>query len=160
VLARHLKPSLEQRHPLLGGGQGQVPALDPLEVGAQLGLEPAPQPVGLDHQRDFPGIATLLADGSPVAPPLPPRDLARFQQQRRHAPAREVVGGGAADDPAADDHDLGSTRHGSSDQAKWRATSPAPASISRPDEVSAYVPPMMTPSPSSTSSTQAWSTKT
>ena len=69
-LAGQRQPRLESRHPRLVGGEREVAALDPLDVGVQLALEALPEPVGLDDEGELERIAPLLADEAPVLPGL------------------------------------------------------------------------------------------
>jgi len=88
------------------GGQGQVAARHPLDVGAELGLEAAPDAIGLHHERELVGIPPLLADEAPVLARLLAVDRGTFRDGDAHAPPGEEVGGRAPDDPRADDDDV------------------------------------------------------
>ena len=92
-----------------------------LEVGAELGLEPGPEPDRGDHQRDGrreaagPGLALLEerlerdlgVDAAGVGARGQRVDLAALDQQHVGAAARQIVGDGGAGEAAADDQDVG-----------------------------------------------------
>ena len=65
-LARDRQPRLEAGHAAVVGGEREVAALDPLDVGAQLARQAAPEAVRLHHERHLDRIAPLLADEAPV----------------------------------------------------------------------------------------------
>src|SRR5439155_964494 len=76
-LARDRQPRLEARHPRVVGGEREVAALDPFDVGAQLALQTAPEAVRLHHQRHLVlalvggavggGLAYVYCDGASLA---------------------------------------------------------------------------------------------
>ena len=103
-VSRNGQPLLEASHPRLVGREREIAALHPLDVGTELALEPAPQAIGLHHQRHLARIAALLADESPVLPRLLAGHGPALDDDDPGAAAREVVGARAADDPCAD-HD-------------------------------------------------------
>ena len=104
--ARRAEPLLEESDALLGRGEREVAALDPLDVSPELLLETAPDAIGLHHQRDLGRVSSLLPDEPPVAARLLPRDLVPLHQHDTHAAAGKVVGRRAADDASADYDDV------------------------------------------------------
>ena len=109
-LARDGQPLLEARHPRLVGGEREVAALDPLDIGAQLALEAPPHPIRLEHQRHLQRIAALLAHEAPVLARLLTGHATALDDDDAHATSSEEVCGGAADDAGAHDDDVRLTR--------------------------------------------------
>ena len=111
MLAGRLDPALELGHARLVVAQHQVAALDPFDVGLDLGLEAAPDAVALHHQRDLGRVAALLAHEAPVAARLLARHRALLAHHGGHAALGQVVRGRTPDDAATDDDDLGRFSH-------------------------------------------------
>ncbi len=77
---------------------------------AQLVVGALPEFDRLARDRQFDPVAQLQAHIAPVPARCFLRDIVLFEQDDPRAAPGEVVRGGAADDPAADDHDIGRIR--------------------------------------------------
>jgi len=131
-LARDRQPRLEARHPRVVGGEREVAALDPFDVGAQLALETAPEAVRLHHQRHLERIAPLLADEAPVLSRLLAGCGPALQDDDTRATTGEEVRGGAADDAGPHDDDVRVTLHDRRpSSAKGRHVSTRPGNAAR-----------------------------
>src|SRR3954447_6200852 len=75
-------------------------------------VHPLPQPQALDDQRDFAGIARHLAAPAPVATRLLAGDMALPAPQGRDAFLGEKWRRARADNPPADNPDVGAGRQG------------------------------------------------
>src|SRR5205823_4636009 len=110
-LARDRQPRLEAGHAAVVGGEREVTALDPLDVGAQLARQAAPEAVRLHHERHLDRIAPLLADEAPVLSRLLAGHGPALEHDDARATAGEEIPGGAADNAGPDDDDVRVTLH-------------------------------------------------
>src|SRR5438876_208499 len=114
------------------GGEREVAALDPFDVGAQLALQTAPEAVRLHHQRHLERIAPLLADEAPVLSRLLAGRGPALQDDDTRATTGEEVRGGAADDAGPHDDDVRVTLHDRRpSSAKGRHVSTRPGNAAR-----------------------------
>ncbi len=111
-LARDGQPLLEARQRRVVIGEREVAALYPLDIGAQLALEAAPEPVRLHHQRHLGRIAPLLPHESPVLARLLARHAPALHDRHAHTAPRQEVRGRAADDAGPHHDDIRLPLHG------------------------------------------------
>ena len=105
-VARHGQPLLEERHALVIGGEREVAALHPLDVRAQLGLEPAPEAVRLHHEGQLARVPALLAHEAPVLPRLLAVHRRPLHDGHAQPPSGQEIGSRATDDARSDDDDV------------------------------------------------------
>ena len=110
VRARDAEPLRKPGELFLALGEVERAALAEAEVFAEVCGELLPDREALDHERQLDRRSALLAHPAPVAPGLLAGDAALLEQRDRDAGPGEEVRGRAADDAAADDHDVGRLR--------------------------------------------------
>jgi hypothetical protein len=88
----------------------QRAALVEANVLTELAGQILPESKALHHERQLDRGPALLPHPAPVAPRLLAGDPALLEQHHGQSGAREIVGRRAADDAAADDHDVGCIR--------------------------------------------------
>ena len=104
--ARLLAPALEGGGVFVVEPEAEIATLDPLKVGVEFLAETLPEFDGLDGERDEMRVADLLMHPAPIAGGLFVTDRALVDEDDVDTALGEVVGGGAAHDAAADDHDV------------------------------------------------------
>ncbi len=110
ILAGMVEPGFELGQLGLRLGEIHDPGLAKAGLGLDHLVHALPQPQALDDQRDLARIPPHLAAPAPIAARLLAGDVPLLAKHGRDPLLRQKEGRAGADDPAADDHDIGARR--------------------------------------------------